>query len=78
MSLQPTWGKTRGWERKRGSAQRKKGWTKSVRNCDVTPPAGTQKENRKKSLVGKDPRAVQLETTLLGHWSAKTTKTLAR
>lgn len=54
-------GKTRGWERKRGRAQRKEGWTKSVRNCDVTLPAGTQvKANRKqKCLVGNDSRAVQ-------------------
>ncbi len=43
-------------ERKRGRAQRKKRWTKSVRNCDVTPSAGTQvdkKKTEKKKFGGK-------------------------
>lgn len=35
-----------GWERKRGSSQRKKGVTKSVRNCDVTPPLGIKKKRK--------------------------------
>lgn len=62
----PLGGKARGRERKRGRAQRKKRWTKSVRNCDVTPPAGTQ-VNKKKTEKKKKFGGKRLQSCSTGH-----------